>query len=82
MAEPNWVEIAEYVRGTPHSEFAIAATFELSEADADRVGEKVNEHDVFNCLEGCGWWYYGDEMYSADLCRECAEEQGLLEDED
>lgn len=80
--EPDWAEIAEYARGTPQSEAEIAATFELSDEHELEVGEKINEEGVFNCVEGCGWWYSEDEMHNGDLCRECAEEQGLLEEDD
>ena len=67
----NWDEVAEYAVGTPHSEAAIAATFDLDQEDEDRIGEELEKREISNCVEGCGWWFNMDEMESPDLCTEC-----------
>jgi hypothetical protein len=74
--QPNWNEIADYAQGTCKSDHEVAETFELSEADADRLHEKLNDLDIHLC-QTCGWWVETGELAETndgeDRCNDCAE---------
>jgi hypothetical protein len=75
--EPNWDEIADYAQGTCKADYEIAAEFNLSDSDADKLHEELNDRDVVHC-GGCGWWCEMSEMEGdsgdGERCGDCTEE--------
>lgn len=74
----NWDEVAEYVQGTSHSDAAIAAAFEMTQAEEDEIGSKMLDYNMERCDAGCGWWFESHEFHEQTngefVCTDCSDD--------
>lgn len=82
MSSINWTDVADYARGSCNSDADIAAAFEMSQEDEDRIGEILfDEHELVVC-EQCGWWHDLGEVGNCptgeheQMCDNCCDDQG------